>query len=418
MSSQRTPLYRDDAGSVMTVALGFSVVLLIMAAGVHGLVINQIRGSARLHERIAAEALAKGGIARALAWFHATDYQLPEAKSLIQSVPVQRAAGNSPLVLPTNHPDAYIDMLGKARTAVVGDFQKYLSDQVNTVGKFSVHATLMASQPETWELISSAQVGPTQREVGAVFIRNQVSLFSSALFGSRYVNLNGNAKIDSYDASVGGYGGTNVLKQGDVGSNGNIALASKAMIDGSAIAGPGGTVTGGIVTGQRTSAQSTRSLPIPVVPATAVNIGAINLSSSATMTLTAGTYVASSLAISGKATLIADTSKGAVNLYVTGSVSIGGNGVLNTTGLPRYLSLVQVGGAAVSYSGNGDYSGSIYAPESVLTLSGNGTLYGAFDGGAIEQSGNGIIHYDQSLRTIVSTIGGPLRVAMQWTSPP
>jgi hypothetical protein len=405
-----------ERGSVMTIALGFIVVLLVIAAGVHSLVINQVRSSARLRERIAADAVAKGGIARALAWFRA-NYQLPQSSALVATVPVALAAGNATVVLPTNHPDSYTDMFGQARSGVVTSFRQYLTSQTGAVGTFSLTATLMATQPETWEMLATAKVGQTTRQAGAVFIRNQIALFSSALFGGNYVNLSGNAMIDSYDASVGAYGGSNVLQKGNIGSNGNITLGSNAVVKGDAIAGPNMTVTGGTVTGQRLSGAATRSLPNAIVPANAANLGAISLSSSSTRTLTAGTYVASSLSITGQATLIADTSAGAVTLYVTGSVSIGGQGVMNTTGQPRYLSLIQVGGAGVTYAGKGDYSGSIYAPQSVLTLSGQGTLYGAFDGVAIEQSGNGVIHYDQSLKTIVAPVGGPLHMAMAWTSP-
>lgn len=414
--TRRGPL-ADPRGSVLTVTLGFMVVLLVIAAGVHGLVLAEIRGSGALRERTAADELASGALARSFAWFRATDYQPPATASLVASVPVLLAANKRVVVLPSNHPDSYTDVAGQAQKGIVASFQKFLSHQSGAVGTYSVDATLMSSDPERWEVIATAQVGRTTRRAGALFTRTRESLFSTALFGAQYVNLNGNAVIDSYDATLGSYGGSNVQKRGHVGSNGTIALASNAIIYGNGVAGPSGSVTGGTVTGQRLNASKTRTLPILTVPAAAVNVGAITLSSKTTMTLTAGTYVASSVAISGQATLIADTSKGPVTLYVTGSISIGGNGVLNTTGQPRFLSIVQVGGTAVSYAGNGTFAGTIYAPQSVLSLSGNGVLHGSFAGKAIEQSGNGVIHFDEALKTILMPGSGTLRLTMQWSPP-
>lgn len=415
MNPMQSSRLRGDAGSVMTVALGCMVVLLVIAAGVHGLVLNEIRGSARLRERVAAEQVAKGGIARAMAWFRNAPYQLPETSWLAQSVPVRLASSQSTVALPSNHPNAYTDVLGQQRSDVVNSFRRYLVGQNGGAGTFDLSATLIATQPETWELISTATVGPTQRQVGAVFTRNQVPLFPGALFGSQSVRLNGNATIDSYDASSGPYGGTNVRSGGHVASNGNITLTGNSTIRGDAIAGPGDTVSGGTVTGTRGSAAAERSLPLPSVPGNAVQVGQIRLTGNNSMTLTTGTYVATSLSISGNARLIANTGGGPITIYVTGEISISGNGVLNTGTAPRNLNLVQVGGAAVSFSGNASFYGTVYAPQSALTLGGNGVLNGAFDGDSIHQHGNGTIHYDQSLRSIVAP--ALLRMVMQWTPP-
>lgn len=152
------------------------------------------------------------------------------------------------------------------------------------------------------------------------------------------------------------------------------------------------------------------------MPALAVDLGAISLSGNATRTIVAGTYTASSLSISGNARLIIDSTLGPVHLYVSGAISIAGNGINNVSAVPSDFNLVATGNAGVDFSGNANFAGTVYAPNSTLSLSGNGTMYGAFVGAAMRVSGNGAIHYDRLLATITG-VPGPLRLMAQWNAP-
>lgn len=409
----------NQRGSIMAFALGFMVLLLIIAAGVHGLVVSQLRGSAELRQRVAAYSLAEGGIARTMAWFNATNYQMPEAEALTDSVPVRLSANNVEVVLPTYHPDTYTDAFGQARKSVTKSFAEFLSNQTGSVGTYNVVTSLMARQPETWEVLATAQVGATTQQVGALLVRSQQSLFADALFGREYVTMGGNATTDSYDSSVGGYGGKNVLQTGSVRSNNDISLYENAAIRGDAMPGPDhevSTTGNATVTGRSDPASDTKQLPAPVLPGDMVNLDAIAIKGNGTQTLTAGNYLAPSLSISGNGQLVIDASLGPVNLYVSGSISIAGNGINNLSGKPASFNLVETGNAGVSFSGNGTYFGTVYAPNSVLSLTGNGDMYGAFVGAGIGISGNGLFHFDELLKT-QSAMPGPLRLVAQWTPP-
>ena len=419
MNPTRPPCAADQRGSIMTLALGFMVVLLVIAAGVHAAVLNQLKGSAALRQGTAAYALAEGGIARTMAWFNATNYQLPALTALTETVPVKLLAGATPIVLPTSHPNAYIDSFGQSRSGIVTSFDQYLTNQTGAVGKFSVVSSLMGVSPETWEVVATATVGATTRKVGALMIRDQNALFGDALFGRDYVTMSGNGVTDSYDSSAGAYGGSNVFQTGNVHSNGDITLSGNATVRGDAMSGPDHTVStsgNASVTGSKQSATSNKQLPAPTVPALAVNLGAIKLSGNKSQTLVAGNYVASSLSISGNARLTIDSTLGPVNLYVSGAISIAGNGINNVSSVPSKFNLVSTGTASVNFSGNANFSGTVYAPNAELNLSGNGTMYGAFVGARMRVSGNGAIHYDKVLKTI-SGIPGPLRVMAQWNTP-
>lgn len=406
----------DERGSVMTLALGFMVVLLVIAAGVHGLVLGQVKGAGGLRRDIAATELAEGGVARARAWFTSSGYRMPASSALVAGVPTKLNSNKTAVVLPTNHPDAYTDTSGTDRKGVVTAYKAVLTQQTNSVGRVDVVASLIAQDPETWETVATGQVGTVRRVVGELLMREPQVLFADALFGAGGVSLVGNATTDGYDASIGGYGGANLFDSGSVRSNVNVSLTGNATVRGDAIPGPTGKVSLGgnsEVTGLTDPAKAEKSVPAVSVPGNAIDLDELELSGKATRTLTAGTYVASALSISGNAELIINAAAGPVVLYVTGAISISGNGVSNAL-QPKDFSLVQVGGAPVSFSGNATYTGTVLAPSSALSVSGNGVFFGSYIGASISLNGNATVHYDKSLRAISSTTG-PLRVIAQWS---
>jgi hypothetical protein len=407
---------QSERGSAVIVALGFMVLVFVIGAGVQGLVVGQLRGSGSLRERTAADHLAQGGLARALGWFQSVDYQLPQSSQLQGAVPVTLVNGGGAVVLPTNHPDGYIDASGKARSDVVKSFNSYLTAQENDVGRYNVTASLIASQPETWEVLVAAEVGTTARNARALLVRKQESLFGDALFGRSSVTLSENAYTDGYDASSGAYGGSNILATGHVGSNGPISLSGNAVVEGDARPGPGESVTfadSARVRGSTAPAGSAKTLPVPTIPGDAVDLGAISLRGNRALRLSSGSYLLSSLSITGNGQLTADNSNGAVTLYVTGTIAIRGNGIRNLSGMPGLLAIVQVGGANVTVGGGAALYGTIYAPDSSLTINGAGHRYGSFIGNVVSLSGTGGVHYDQALRAATAS-AGPLRVMVEW----
>ena len=139
-------------------------------------------------------------------------------------------------------------------------------------------------------------------------------------------------------------------------------------------------------------------------------------------TLSTGDYKFSSLSVAGNGML---TLSGAIRLYVTGNLSvtgngkiiindnaviyldgtanIAGNGFINSTNAPSNLLLFSsYAGASdgVTISGNGDFYGAIYAPDTEIKIAGNGDTYGSVIGGSFTVTGNGNIHYDESLNDL------------------
>jgi Tfp pilus assembly protein PilX len=416
-----TPAAANQRGSALIFAMGFMVVVLVIATGTHNLVLSQLQSSGALRRRVTAEYLAQAGVARTIGWFNTQNYQLPQASSLTATVPAKLTSNSTAVVLPSNHPTSYTDALGTSKSNVVASYNSFVTAQGTSAGTFSVVASLLDSAPETWEIVATGLSGTVQRQVGALLVRPQnSSQFTSGLFGLTGVTLSGTGSIDSYDASVGAYGGANILKNGTVVSNGNVTLSGSAIVKGDAVPGPGKAVNlsgTASVTGATTPAASARTLPALTIPAGAVNLGAINLSGIATQTLTAGTYKASSMSITNSGKLIIDASGGAVNLFVTGAISAAGAGIVNGSGLPKNFSLAQIGGANVTISNSSDFFGTVYAPDSALSMPGDSVLYGGFIGKSINVPNSSRIHFDQSLRTLPGGSGGPLKLVAKWTLP-
>ena len=219
--------------------------------------------------------------------------------------------------------------------------------------------------------------------------------FADAAHGRSWVELIGNAWTDSYNSNNGQYNvGGNRGHHGDVSTdstaNAAITLTTGSTVDGQAIVGPGGD------------------------PATGIdNQGALSITGNRTVTLSEGTYWFSSINVAGNGKL---KTTGAVKVYVTGSVDIGGNGVATAGNLPPNFLLygtVDPSNAAnkctsVSIHGNGSFYGAVYAPDAAIQVAGNAANYGALTGNTIRINGNGGFHYDEQLgnlgRTVTTTV--------------
>ena len=260
----------------------------------------------------------------------------------------------------------------------------------------------------TGAITGTASVLSQYRSLQAYINLASQSPFNVALFTNQTVTMSGNAQIDAYDSRLGTYSSQTPTNDGDVGSNWNqghaVSLSGNAKIKGDVVVGPNSnlsiaTVTSGnaLITGTVSAASAVTSLPAVTVPGSATNIGSITLNGNDTQTLASGTYVVSSISITGNGRL---NLSGSTTIYVTGNIGIAGNGISTASNLPTNLTLNVQGTRTVSLSGNGSFYGAIYAPSSAINISGNGKIYGAVVSNTIADSGNGNIHYDKALGSV------------------
>jgi Flp pilus assembly protein TadG len=235
------------------------------------------------------------------------------------------------------------------------------------------------------------------------------------LVGLNYIKMGGNAS-DSYWSTSGAGSGNS----GNIGSNGDITLSGSSSIHGNAHPGIGKSVIGasnvyGSTTPLTTALSYANGSAAPysssnndnaLLDPTIVSANSIDAKNK-TANIPAGHYFLQdfSQGAGGSLTLL-----GPVTFYVYGSVSIGGSATV-ASNLPKNLTIVMVPnpttGAApgsISITSNSALYATIYAPQSALTMSGNGDLYGSVVAKSIDMTGSSAIHYDVALSGNKSTI--------------
>ena len=231
------------------------------------------------------------------------------------------------------------------------------------------------------------------------------SLFTGAVFANQTVRITGNGTVDSYDSRDGPYCAAAAGSNGDVGTNGTangaVTLTGNATVRGDAWVGPGAdpnaavTLTGNAsITGQKLAMSAPRVLAPVTIPDGLGCGGNLSVCGNTTLTLPGGTYRYHNVSVSGNGRI---NFTGPATLYVSGTVSISGNGVTTAANSPPNLVIYVAGSGSVSVSGNGNFYGAVYAPQSMVSTTGNGARFGALIGNTVRITGNGGVHYDEAL---------------------
>jgi len=300
-------------------------------------------------------------------------------------------------------------------------YQDALTGQATTVASQVVGGNTVYNPPMLVVTAEGIQ-GPVRRMISPNF-RPIVSTtttntdvitdpFKNAIHAKGTVELVGNAWTDSYNSTNGPYNlAGNRGNNGDVSTDGTAAgivtVTSGGTVDGDAIVGPGGNPAtainnNGTITGTTGVEPAAQNLPLSSIPAGLVNQGPLTISGNTPKTLGEGVYWFSSINITGNGKLIVT---GAVKIYVTGNIDVGGNGIATAGNLPPNLLIYGTQDPSdasqktntVSIHGNGDFYGAVYAPGAALDVYGNGAVYGALTGNSAKINGNGGFHYDESL---------------------
>ena len=299
-------------------------------------------------------------------------------------------------------------------------------DTGNIQGGYSV--TVSSINGSSIKQISVTGYSPTQaastqtqelRTINGYVQPAPSNAFNFGVFAKNSITLNGNANINSYDSSAGAYGGANIKSNGDIATDstgaGTVSLTGNSTINGNATVGPGGNpatvITLGAnttITGSETAASSAQNPPSATTSTTSE--GTLSISGNTNYQLSAGVHHFTSLSITGNGKI---TPLGAVTVYVDGTVNIAGNGVATVSNLPTNFILYSTGTSSVSLSGNGNFYGAIYSPDSAVSNTGNGQLFGAVVSKTYQQSGNGNVHFDEALKQVANTSGTGLTL-LSW----
>ena len=205
------------------------------------------------------------------------------------------------------------------------------------------------------------------------------------IIGIDWVQMGGSSRIDSYKSTLGQYGGGNVFANGSVASNGPITNGGASRINGSADSLLGVAGTAAADAHRKDALAKALHFPAKRGQETAGNDGDF-----AGAFLASGTYYFHNF--TPASTLTFD---GPVTVYAAGSVHV--RNVSAYQARPSNFHLIVTSAAPVSVGANGAFYGDVYAPLSAVSIGGTGDLYGQVLGRTVQTTGNGKIHYDESM---------------------
>lgn len=328
---------------------------------------------------------------------------------------------------------------------------------MDTVNSFGNNITV-----QMWQITANGSVAGVKNgleQVTAIMERQVTPAQTYAAFamgaGCGVLNFTGNGHTDSYDSGslvagvpvIGAYGG-------NVGANGNLNESGNVVINGTMSTprtGVGNCAAGGVdawstsgkatVTGGLVQLPQTITFPTPVIPApgatnvtlngkatqtlTPGNYGDISISSNCVLTLTPGIYNINSIGESGQGQVVVAPDPithqyGPVTINVAGNnnaspINLTGGGVANPSYVAAYMTINYAGTGNISITGGGAAAMVLNAPNSSVTITGNGDLYGSVIANNITDTGNGGINYDRALSRNTYTVSNYMLDSFSWT---
>ena len=426
-------LHRQIGGSALISAAVAAGVLTILVAGFVSYMANEYLLNFRSHAWTQALHLSEAAIETGFAEFN---YQYFQGGSGFQSARGWSGSGGTY----TKFVTSFADSTGKV------------------LGSYTVTVSGVGSSAPTIQGIGTADVS---RGPSAVSRAVKVGLASSSRFPAGITSKNridlagNNVYSDSYDSvdpaksSNGRYDSTKKQPNGDIASNevlidsvdiGNAAVYGKVYtgVGGTVEIGANGSVGNTFVSADRatTVAQGEGAgyirhdfnvdIPDASLPSgatswsslgtinndTTINggdwrVSAIGLAGTDSLTIQGNVrlYVTGDTSLSGNSQIVI-SSNATLTVYAAGSMSVHGNGVQNNGGLAannQFFGLTS--STSWDLSGNGEWIGTVYAPQAALTIGGNGNMNGAIVAKSITLNGNANFHYDESLKTTGGAVG-------------
>ncbi|MDD4889668.1 MAG: hypothetical protein PHU85_07030 [Phycisphaerae bacterium] len=286
-------------------------------------------------------------------------------------------------------------------------------------------------------ILATGTVGRASYAMRVHMSSSSTNVLTSGVTVSTLVRLSSNATVDSYDSSLGDYGGSNVGSAAMVRTNstasGTVALSSNARINGSVQVGPNGNPnqvvsmsSGATVTGTKTAMSQAMTMPTVSAPTgLGASTGNLTYNNNQTALVSGNLHVDnlslksnSKVRINGNVTIWAEgnfsvasnayievLSGSSLTLYVNGSMAISSNGaVRNNTAKVSNAKFIGLGSNPVSISANGSLEGVIIAPNASVTLSSNAQLFGAVMAKDMTLSSNADFHEDRNITNQVDRV--------------
>jgi len=296
------------------------------------------------------------------------------------------------------------------------------------------------------KLESTGLCGAGRAALAMTVERQPDSIGALGFFGDQAITVEGGALIDSYDSRSGPYTGQallapigSLLSMGaKVGGNADITvlgtLLRPAKVYGDVKPGPQGTLfrsANSIITGSMAPSAST--IPFPAVEIPVVASGTdLTVKSGVAETLSSGlhgvkkikvksggaltiygptTIVADSLELEARGALKIDATSGPVKVFIKEGLNLAASSHLGTlTNDPLGISIQVAGTQGVTLETNGNFYGSIYAPNTAVSIPSSFIVYGAVVAKDLTLKAGGQLHFDRALTATSSESNGTPRL--------
>ena len=231
------------------------------------------------------------------------------------------------------------------------------------------------------------------------------SFFQHGLVSDVEMDIKDTSVVDSYNSKTGQYG-----KQGDILSNGeldvednaavygnvaaaNLDIEDTSFVDGDAISEDIDIDSGATITGARVSQTlSTEFLPVDI-PNGLEDLGVVMVKNTEIFTLSPGSYLLSELTVKNHGTLYIDNADGPVTLYLLGEVDLSDKGHVQFADPdPEKFAIYVAGGFDVDIDEESQFSGVIYAPDSLIEIEEGAEFFGAAVGHTVRVEQNAQVH--------------------------
>lgn len=341
------------------------------------------------------------------------------------------------------------DWSGSPKTRTETGFKTYANE---AKGDFTIRAWptpmipnpiwLVESTGSTEMLIRDSKTSiwrmePISRTVKALCVPKIFNPFSGAFLADNIVTLGGAITVDSYDTRDGAYGGDNVHRgapgeadegKGDISTNSTgdpaVNLGNNITVYGDIQTGEGGVVTPldfepvGEISHDFNMELPYNTAPTGLSYAVQPGDGVLSVKKGV-VEYAPGNYKFTKLSVKGtlningpavvwvtgvSGTAIEETGSGVihcvgkVDFYVDANISLAGNGITNSSGLPIDMAIYGSEGCTDIYCGGANaFYGAVYAPNADVKLAGSEDKYGAFVGKTITVQGGTDYHYDEAL---------------------
>ena len=325
------------------------------------------------------------------------------------------------------------------RTLTISDFQ---SSNGNVMGDIEINVIDPEGENPVIEstgsvILSGAQTLEARTTRVVLEEDGHPPLFDYAIFGGEGgVDLGSNAEVDSFDSTLGDYGGPNIGSEGDVGTNastyGCVFLNSNAKIYGNAVSGFGSdpdtdivTQAGATISGEKQSLSRDKEMSSVLPPENLPFRGDYN--NTATIS-ESGEYTSFNISSNTKVTITSD-----VTLYITGDFSMRSNTTFEIA--DGVTAKIYLGGSfeqrsntsinnlsedptklmvfgtdsftgEMEWNSNTDFWGAVYVPKADVRFRSNTDFYGSMIGKSFDLNSNARIHYDEALADLEIDIEG------------